>query len=94
MIWLGLVAAFRQKTSTAMVRCEEHKRFHDWASSASNPRALRGTGIGKLHCQVSTEEGGSEMLPIRLLSFLNWFPFELLQLSKMFPTENRSQSKS
>ena len=66
---LGAVARMQAKTCTAMVRREQHKRFHDWVLSASNPLAPRGNGIGKLHrhvnspnvarslCQVSTEKG-------------------------------------
>ena len=66
------------RTSTALVRREQHKRFHQWVLSASNPRALRGTGIGKLHrhvnspnvarspCQVSTEESVLRSTPSAL----------------------------
>ena len=71
--WLGAVA------SIAMVRREQHKRFHEWVLSASNPRAPRGAGIGKLHrhvnspnvarslCQVSKEEGVLRSTPSALM---------------------------
>ena len=61
-----------------MVRREQHKRLHEWILSASNPRAPRGTGIGKLHkhanspnfarslCQVSTEESVLRSTPVSL----------------------------
>ena len=77
--WLGAVARMQAKTSTAMVRREQHKRFHDWVLSASNPRAPRGNGIGKLHrhvnsqnvarslCQVSTEKGVLRSTPSALM---------------------------
>ena len=64
--WLEAGARVQARTSTAMVRREQHKRVHEWVLSASNPRAPRGTGTGKLHrhvnspnvarslCQVST----------------------------------------
>ena len=77
--WLGAVARIQAKISTAMVRREQHKRFHEWVLSASNPRAPRGTCIGKLHrhvnssnvgrslCQVSTEEGVLRSTPSALM---------------------------
>ena len=51
--WLGAVARMQARTSTAMVRREQHKRFHEWVLSASNPRAPRGASIGKLHRHVN-----------------------------------------
>ena len=77
--WLGAVARMQAKTSTAMVRREQRKCFHEWVLSASNLRAPRGTGIGKLHrhvnspnvarslCQVSTEEGVLRSTPSALM---------------------------
>ena len=77
--WLGAVARFQARTSTAMVRREQHKRFHEWALSASSPRAPRAAGIGKLHrhdngpnvarslCQASTEEGVLRSTPSAIM---------------------------
>ena len=77
--WLGAVARIQASTSTALVRREQHKRFHQWVLSASNPRAPRGTGIGKLHrhvnspdvarslCQVSTEGSVLRSTPSALM---------------------------
>ena len=35
--WLGAVARVQARTSAAMVRREQHKRFHEWFLSASSP---------------------------------------------------------
>ena len=76
---LGAVARMQARTSTAMVRREQHKRFHEWVLSASNPRAPRGAVIGMLHrhvnspnvarllCQVSTEDGVLKSTPSALI---------------------------
>ena len=63
--WLGAVAPFQARTSTAIVRREQHKRFHEWVLSASNPCAFRGSGIGKLHRHVNSPQ----RFPIALPSF-------------------------
>ena len=52
--WLEAVARVQARTSAALVRREQHKRFHQWVLSASNPRAPRGTDIGKLHRHVNS----------------------------------------
>ena len=77
--WLGAVARVQARTSIALVRREQHKHFQEWVLSASNPRAPRGAGIGKLHrqvnspnaarslCQVSTEEGVLRSTPSFLM---------------------------
>ena len=77
--WLGAVARIQARTSTAMVRREQHKRFQEWVLSASNPRAPRGTGVGKLHrhvngpnvarslCQVCTEGRVLRSIPSALM---------------------------
>ena len=76
---LGAVARIQARTSTAMVRREQHKRFHEWVLSATNPRAPCGAGIRKLHrhvnspnvarslCQVSTEKGMLRSIPSALM---------------------------
>ena len=67
--WLGAVACIQARTSTAMVRREQHKRFHEWVLSASNPHAPRGAGIGKLHRHVNSpnEEGVLRSTPSALM---------------------------
>ena len=62
--WLGAVARLQARTSTALVRREQHKRFHQWAMSASNPRAPRGTGIGKLHRHVNSPNVARSLCPV------------------------------
>ena len=76
--WVQLPTS-QARTSTAMNRREQHTGFHEWVLSASNPRASRGAGIGKLHrhvnspnvarslCQVSTEEGVLRSTPSALM---------------------------
>ena len=59
--WLGAVAHILARTSTEMVRRDQHKRFHEWVLSASNPRAPRGTGIGKLHRHVNSPNSCSRL---------------------------------
>ena len=59
----GAVARVQARTSTAMVRREQHERFHEWVLSESTPRAPRGTGVGRLHRHVNSSQRRRIALP-------------------------------